>query len=106
MADIHSKVPTDEFRSNFDRIFGAKSEPEAEQLIAAGVNLRPSAPVEPTIVVGEFGMDIVKFFSGGEVALEISNGGFYVRGVKVEQGDGEAEAVYKAFKEWLPFKGV
>ncbi len=106
MADIHSKVPTDEFRSNFDRIFGKKSEPEAEPLIVAGVNLRPSAPVEPTIVVGEFGMDIVKFFSGGEVALEISNGGFYVRGVKVEQGDGEAEAVYKAFKEWLPFKGV
>jgi len=33
--------------------------------------------------------------------LKITSDGFYVRGVKVEQGPGEAEAVYKAFKEFM-----
>lgn len=33
--------------------------------------------------------------------LKITEDGFYVRGVKVEQGPGEAEAVYKAFKEFM-----
>ena len=33
--------------------------------------------------------------------LKISKDGFYVRGVKVEQDEKEAEAVYKAFKRWM-----
>jgi len=33
--------------------------------------------------------------------LKITPDGFYVRGVKVEQGPEEAEAVYKAFKEFM-----
>jgi len=33
--------------------------------------------------------------------LKIAPDGFYVRGVKVEQGPDEAEAVYKAFKEFM-----
>lgn len=33
--------------------------------------------------------------------LKIAPDGFYVRGVKVEQGPEEAEAVYKAFKEFM-----
>jgi len=33
--------------------------------------------------------------------LKIAPDGFYVRGVAVEQGPGEAEAVYKAFKEFM-----
>lgn len=33
--------------------------------------------------------------------LKITPNGFYVRGVAVEQGPGEAEAVYKAFKEFM-----
>jgi len=33
--------------------------------------------------------------------LKISKEGFYVRGVKVEQDEKEAEAVYKAFKRWM-----
>lgn len=33
--------------------------------------------------------------------LKITPDGFYVRGVAVEQGPGEAEAVYKAFKEFI-----
>jgi len=33
--------------------------------------------------------------------LKITPDGFYVRGVAVEQGPGEAEVVYKAFKEFM-----
>lgn len=33
--------------------------------------------------------------------LRISKDGFYVRGVKVEQDDREAELVYNNFKQWL-----
>ena len=33
--------------------------------------------------------------------LKISKDGFYVRGVKVEQDEKEAEAVYKAVKRWM-----
>jgi hypothetical protein len=33
--------------------------------------------------------------------IRISKEGFYVRGVKVEQGPGEAEEVYKAFLEMM-----
>lgn len=42
------------------------------------------------------------FRSGGGVEmLKISKDGFWVRGVKVEQGPGEAEEVYNAFKNYL-----
>jgi len=33
--------------------------------------------------------------------LKISKDGFYVRGVKIEQDEKEAETVYKAFKRWM-----
>ena len=33
--------------------------------------------------------------------LKITKTGFYVRGVKVEQDDREAETVYNAFCEWM-----
>jgi hypothetical protein len=33
--------------------------------------------------------------------LRVSPKGFWVRGVKVEQDDKEAEVVYNAFKQWL-----
>lgn len=33
--------------------------------------------------------------------LKVSPKGFWVRGVKVEQDDKEAEVVYNAFKQWL-----
>lgn len=113
MADIHSKVPTDEFRSNFDRIFGAKSEPDAEPLIVAGVQNQGGfadaglrSVQEPFICIAPFNKDCVQFSSGGSVVLEISNGHFKVRGVEVAQGEGEAEAVYAAFKSWLPVSVV
>lgn len=33
--------------------------------------------------------------------LKITEDGFYVRGVKVEQDEKEAAVVYKAFKRWM-----
>ena len=39
--------------------------------------------------------------SGSEEMLKCNPEGFWVRGVKVEQDDKEAEIVYNAFKQWL-----
>jgi hypothetical protein len=38
---------------------------------------------------------------GSQEMLRITEDGFYVRGVKVEQDEKEAAAVYKAFKRWM-----
>jgi hypothetical protein len=38
-----------------------------------------------------------------EPILKISKDGFWVRGVQVPQGPGEAEAVYKAFQQWMTY---
>lgn len=39
--------------------------------------------------------------AGSTEMIKISPEGFYVRGQAVEQGPGEAEAVYAAFKQWM-----
>jgi hypothetical protein len=39
--------------------------------------------------------------AGNAEMLRVSSEGFWVRGVKVEQDDNEAEAVYNAFKTWM-----
>jgi hypothetical protein len=38
--------------------------------------------------------------------LKITKDGFYVRGVKVEQSDKEAETVYNAFAAWLTYHSL
>ena len=38
---------------------------------------------------------------GKTEAMKITPDGFFVRGVQVEQGEGEAKAVYDAFCSWL-----
>lgn len=43
----------------------------------------------------------VTFTCNGTEMLEVSEDGFYVRGVKLDADDKEAEQVYNAFKEWL-----
>ena len=43
----------------------------------------------------------ISCMAGGTEMLRVSPGGFWVRGVKVEQDDTEAEAVYNAFKAWM-----
>jgi hypothetical protein len=44
---------------------------------------------------------IVVFMAGHEEALKVTDKGFYVRGVKVEQDATEAIEVYNAFRQWL-----
>ena len=39
--------------------------------------------------------------AGGAEMLRVSTDGFWVRGVKVDQDDREAEIVYNAMKEFL-----
>ena len=40
------------------------------------------------------------FQIGGDEMLKITQEGFYVRGVKVEQDSKEAQTVYEAFRRW------
>jgi hypothetical protein len=49
------------------------------------------------------------FYAGPDVdceMLKITRTGFYVRGVKVEQDDKEAQLVYNAFKEWMVYSAL
>jgi hypothetical protein len=39
--------------------------------------------------------------AGGAEMLKVSDKGFWVRGVKVEQDEQEAKKVYEAFKAWM-----
>ena len=48
--------------------------------------------------------DAITFHTGGTGSpelLRVAPDGFYVRGVKLEQDEKEAQAVYKAFKRFL-----
>jgi hypothetical protein len=49
------------------------------------------------------GTDEINLTAGGEEMLRVANDGFYIRGVKVEADAKEAEAVYKAFKQWMTY---
>ena len=44
--------------------------------------------------------------AGGEEMLRVGPEGFWVRGVKVEQDEGEAQAVYNAFKQWMAWTSL
>ena len=65
---------------------------EEYESMLAGIDLEIENPVPHTIV-----------FNAGtdDEMLKITPDGFYVRGVQVEQDANEAEAVYKAFKEFM-----
>lgn len=43
----------------------------------------------------------VTFYTDTDEILKVTKDGFYVRGVKVEQDEKEAEAVYNSFRSWL-----
>lgn len=43
----------------------------------------------------------ITFNTSSDEILRIAKDGFYVRGVKVEQDENEAEKVYNAFHSWL-----
>jgi hypothetical protein len=44
--------------------------------------------------------------AGSEEMIKVTEDGFYVRGVKVEQGPEEAEQVYEAFRQWLAWASL
>jgi hypothetical protein len=44
--------------------------------------------------------------AGGAEMLRVGPDGFWVRGVKVEQDDREALAVYNAFKQWMAWTSL
>lgn len=58
----------------------------------------------PILTIADTGeSNNIELFAGPtETAmLKVTKDGFYVRGVKVEQDEKEAQAVYKAFHQWL-----
>ena len=46
-------------------------------------------------------MNTITCMAGGAEMLRVSTDGFWVRGVRVNQDDTEALAVYNAFKAWM-----
>jgi hypothetical protein len=58
-------------------------------------------PLEPTFYTRS---DTIMFYAGGDEMLKVSPDGFWVRGVKVEQGSGEAQSVYQAMKEFVTWQ--
>ena len=49
------------------------------------------------------GANDISLTAAGEEMLRVAKDGFYVRGVRVEADAKEAEAVYKAFKQWMTY---
>ena len=49
---------------------------------------------------------IVMQMGDGDEMLRVTREGFWVRGVRVEQDDREAETVYNAFKQWMAWAAL
>ena len=49
---------------------------------------------------------ITMMASGADEMIRVTKDGFWVRGVKVEQDDKEAETVYNAFKQWMAWAAL
>jgi hypothetical protein len=58
-------------------------------------------PINPVLSVGSEGTSNITLVGGQTEMLKITEEGFYVRGKKVPADDKEAEAVYRAFKQFL-----
>lgn len=48
----------------------------------------------------------ISFQSNTTEMLRVAKDGFYIRGVKIEQNEKEAEAVYKTFHQWLTWAAL
>jgi len=44
--------------------------------------------------------------NGADEMIRVTKDGFWVRGVKVEQDEREAEIVYNAFKQWMAWAAL
>jgi len=49
---------------------------------------------------------ITMMASGADEMIRVTRDGFWVRGVKVEQDEREAETVYNAFKQWVAWAAL
>ena len=49
---------------------------------------------------------ITMMASGADEMIRVTKDGFWVRGVKVEQDEQEAETVYNAFKQWMAWAAL
>jgi hypothetical protein len=56
---------------------------------------------KPAISVSAPPESNITFYGGSSEILKITEDGFYVRGKKVDANEEEAEAVYRAFKQFL-----
>lgn len=69
------------------------------------VTTSPGQPVSPAVISSapRFEPQSFVFFKqeNSEELLKIGPDGFWVRGVKVEQGPGEADEVYRAFLDFM-----
>ena len=52
-------------------------------------------------IINSYHRDSVVLEAGGTDMLRVAPDGFYVRGVKLEQNEQEAQQVYESFKAWL-----
>jgi hypothetical protein len=60
-----------------------------------------SAIPNPVLSVTSAPENNIVFYGGPSEILKITEDGFYVRGKRVPTDDKEAEAVYRAFKQFL-----
>jgi hypothetical protein len=59
------------------------------------------APDGPYTLRNDNQPNAITCMAGGAEMLKVSDKGFWVRGVKVEQDEKEAQKVYEAFKAWM-----
>lgn len=55
----------------------------------------------PVITMTPLPENSVVLSCGSEEMLRVAQDGFYIRGVKIDQDDKEAEQVYNCFNGWL-----
>ena len=61
-----------------------------------------TAHFEPYLTVNEFNEpNMIVLHASSTEMLRVAKDGFYVRGVKIQQDEQEAEKVYNAFHQWL-----
>lgn len=60
----------------------------------------PSLTINSTMTA-ESEESTISFRGGSDEMLRIAKDGFYVRGIRVNQDDKEAEIVYNTFHQWL-----
>ena len=60
-----------------------------------------TAHFEPYLTVDDNKPSTITLHASSTEMLRVAKDGFYVRGVKIQQDEQEAEKVYNAFHQWL-----